>query len=357
MRILVVAPSWIGDTVAAQPLFMRLAEKHPKLQLDVMAPPYVAPVLRRMPQVAHVIDNPFGHGEHRLGDRWRLGRKLARTKYNQAIVLPNSLKSALVPFFAGIPERIGFVGEARRGLLNRVHKLDERALPQIAERYAQLAEVPGAPLPRPLAAPRLSAAADRMAATLEALDLAASPPAVAFCPGAEYGPAKRWPTEYFAELARQLSTLGYAVWLIGSKKDEAVGDAIMRHIAAAAPGACLNLCGKTTLDQAIDLLAAAAFVVTNDSGLMHVAAALDRPLLALYGSSSPGFTPPLSAHADVLWLQLECSPCFKRECPLGHFRCMIELTPQRVLDRMVPRLPVAASGANVATALPSRHGY
>lgn len=211
LRVLVVAPSWIGDTVAAQPLFMRLHERYRELQLDVMAPSYVAPLLRRMPEVAHVIDNPFGHGERRLGDRWRLARRLARTHYDQAIVLPNSLKSALVPFFAGIPARVGFVGEARRGLLNRVHKLDERALPQIAERYAQLAEVPGAPLPRPLHRPRLRVEDETRRATLAALGLDGSAPAVAFCPGAEYGPAKRWPAEYFAELAQQLHRHGCAV--------------------------------------------------------------------------------------------------------------------------------------------------
>jgi heptosyltransferase-2 len=339
-RILVVAPSWIGDTVAAQPLFMRLHERHPGLQLDVMAPSYVAPVLRRMAEVARVIDNPFGHGERRLGDRWRLARELARARYDEAIVLPNSLKSALVPFFAGIPQRIGFVGEARRGLLNRVHKLDERALPQIAERYAQLAEAPGTPLPRPLPRPRLRVDERARQATLVALGLRETTPAVALCPGAEYGPAKRWPAEYFAQLARQLRRRGYAVCLIGSAKDVPVGAQI-----AAAARECGDLCGRTSLDQAIELLAASQFVVTNDSGLMHVAAALDRPLLALYGSSSPGYTPPLSDRAEVLSLGIDCSPCFKRECPLGHFRCMRDITPEQVLATILPRLPAAAPDA------------
>ncbi len=183
----------------------------------------------------------------------------------------------------------------------------------------------------------------RHKATLAALGLVDDPAPVAFCPGAEYGPAKRWPSAYFAELARALSARGHAVWLIGSGKDKAVG----AEIATLAPGACRNLCGATSLDQAIDLLAAARFVVTNDSGLMHVAAALDRPLLALFGSSSPRFTPPLSPAADVLWLEIECSPCFKRECPLGHFRCMLELRPEQVLARIDARL------ARTAAAQPS----
>ena len=349
-RILVVAPSWIGDTVAAQPLFVRLHAKHPNLQLDVMAPSYVVPVLRRMAQVAGVIDNPFGHGESRLGERWRLGRELARTGYDRAIVLPNSFKSALVPFFAGIPQRVGFVGEARWGLLNRAHRLDSAALPQIAERYAQLAQEPGAPLARPLPRPHLEAPEECRRATLAAIGLSPRKPVVAFCPGAEFGPAKRWPSPYFAELAQRLATRGYEVWLVGSKKDAPVG----ADIAAAAPGACLDLCGRTTLDQAIDLLASSDFVVTNDSGLMHVAAALDRPLIALFGSSSPEYTPPLTPHAQVMWLKLECSPCFKRECPLGHFRCMKELTPESVLGRIESSLvPLPASGNIPAAALPS----
>jgi len=333
MKILVIAPAWIGDAVAAQPLFMRLHEKHPGLQLDVLAPPYVAPLLGRMPQVQHVISNPFAHGELNLSGRWRLGRQLANSSYDQAIVLPNSWKSALLPFFSGIKTRIGFIGEARYGLLNVAHKLDTQSLPKISERYAQLAETPGTPLPRPLPQPRLEAPAVAHHATLESLNLVVVSDPVILCPGAEYGPAKRWPSAYFAELAQGLHALGRAVWLIGSPKDQEV----CAEISAAAPH-CVNLCGKTTLEQAIDLIAGAAFVVTNDSGLMHVAAALDRPMLALYGSSSPKFTPPLSARAEILSLQLECSPCFKRECPLGHFKCMKDMLPQQVLARVSARL-------------------
>jgi heptosyltransferase-2 len=335
MKALIVAPSWIGDTVLAQALLMRLHDRLPGLQLDALAPRWVAPVLERMPEIAQIIDSPFGHGELSLKARQRLARELADGGYQRAYVLPNSLKSALIPFLAGIPERIGFVGENRYGLINRRHTLNKALLPQMAERFAQLAESPGAPLPRPLPVPRLTSSSAQRTATLAALGVELPDKLAVFCPGAEYGPAKRWPTRHFASLADALAAAGYAVWLLGSAKDQAIGDEIVDQTAPASLP--LNLCGTTSLTQAIDLLAAASCVVCNDSGLMHVAAALGRPLVAVYGSSSPGFTPPLSAQAKVISLGLECSPCFKRECPLGHLDCLNKLDPQRVLDACLTR--------------------
>lgn len=328
MKSLIVAPSWIGDCLLAQPLFERLHERHPGLQLDALAPRWVAPVLARMPQIATIYDSPFAHGELSLKARWQLARRLAREGYRQAYLLPNSLKSALVPFLAGIPERIGFTGESRYGLLNRRHTLDKDTLPLMVERFAQLAETPGAPLPRPLPRPRLSSTPEQQAAALAALEFEPPRRLVVFCPGAEYGPAKRWPARHFAALARVLADRGHSVWLLGSAKDRDAAEAIQEL----APGTCHNLCGLTSLAQAIDLIAMAELAICNDSGLMHVAAALDRPLVALYGSSSPGFTPPLSERAHVLSLKLPCSPCFKRECPLGHLDCLNKLEPTRVLD-------------------------
>ena len=328
MKALIVAPAWIGDTVMAQPLFMRLQQHSPGLQLDALAPRWVAPVLQRMPEIASIIDNPFAHGELALSARYRLARQLAQAGYQRAYVLPNSLKSALIPALAGIPERIGFTGEARYGLLNRRHTLDEIALPKMAERFAQLAETPGSPLPRPLLSPHLGSSREQQEATFNSLALERPEKIAVFCPGAEFGPAKRWPARHFATLADDLAQRGYAVWLLGSAKDAAVGDEIV-GLAGSAPR---NLCGSTSLTQAIDLIAASTVVVCNDSGLMHVAAALERPLVAVYGSSSPGFTPPLSQHARIISLNLACSPCFKRECPLGHLDCLNKLEPQRVLD-------------------------
>ena len=330
MKALIVAPAWIGDAVMAQTLFKRLHQHTTGLQLDALAPPWVAPVLRRMPEITQVIDNPFAHGELSFPARYRLARQIAASGYQRAYVLPNSLKSALIPFLAGIPQRVGFTGEARYGLINRRHTLDEAALPQMVERFAQLAETPGSKLPRPLPLPRLSSSVAQQSATLAGLGIQGTDRIAVFCPGAEYGPAKRWPARHFATLADELAARGYVIWLLGSAKDKAVGDDIIRL--AASPVALKNLCGTTSLTQAIDLIAASSYVVCNDSGLMHVAAALDRPLVAVYGSSSPVFTPPLSTRAQIISLKLDCSPCFKRECPLGHLNCLNQLAPERVLE-------------------------
>jgi heptosyltransferase-2 len=310
-RILVVAPNWIGDALMAQPLLARLREKRPGAKLDMLAPDWVAPVARRMPEVDEVIAVPFRHRALQLGSRWRLGRTLKSRGYSEAIVLPNSWKAALVPFFADIPLRAGYVGESRYGLLNRLYRKPDKAM---RRHYARLAEAPDAEPRQPLPEARLrvdlaSAAATRARFGIEGRY-------AVLCPGAEYGPAKRWP--YFAELAARLAM---PVVLLGSPNDAA----------AAADVGGRNLVGKTTLDEAIDLIAGAELVVSNDSGLMHVAAALGRPLIALFGSSSPEKTPPQSGHSRVLWLKIECSPCYQRECPLGHFRCMRELTVERVL--------------------------
>lgn len=326
-KVLIVAPNWIGDTLLAQPLFARLHQRHAQLTLDALAPTWTAPVLRRMPEIASVIEAPFAHGELRLGARWRLARKLARRRYDSAVVLPNTLKAALIPFFAGIGERIGFVGESRFGLINRLHRLDAKALPRMAERYAQLAEASDTLPARPLPEVHLKADTVNRSQTIERLDLHLARPIAVLCPGAEYGPAKRWPVRHFATLARTLIARGHQVWMLGSRAERVLGE----EIRVLAGRHCFNLCGKTDLASAIDLMSLAEIVVANDSGLMHVAGGLGRPLVALYGSSSPEHTPPLSSSARIAKISIECSPCYARECPLGHFRCMNDLLPRDVL--------------------------
>ncbi|TMH31701.1 MAG: lipopolysaccharide heptosyltransferase II, partial [Betaproteobacteria bacterium] len=272
---------------------------------------WVAPVARRMPEVDEVITTPFRHGALSLRRRWQLGRALKERRYRQAIVLPNSWKAALVPFFADIPVRSGYVGESRYGLLNLLYRRGDRAM---REHYARLSEAPDTEPLAPLPQPRLRVHPAQAAATRARFGLESG--YAVLCPGAEYGPAKRWP--YFAELAARLKQ---PVVLLGSQNDVPATEGIGGR----------NLAGRTTLDEAIDIIALAELVVSNDSGLMHVAAALGRPLVALFGSSSPEKTPPQPGRSRVLWLKPECSPCYQRECPLGHFRCMRELTVDTVL--------------------------
>lgn len=328
IRTLVVAPSWIGDAVLSHPLLVRLKEGDPQGTIDVLAPPWALPVYRRMPQVAATHALPFGHGDLKLGERRRFARALPR--YDRAVVLPNTFKSALIPWHAGIPLRTGYRGEMRYGLLNDLRRLDEQALPLIVERYAALAEAPGAALRRPLPEPRLAVDENARAATRAKFGIDLARPVAAFAPGAEYGPAKRWPARHFAALAGILAGRGFQVWLLGSQKDADITAEIQRL----SGGICIDFAGRTSLDEAIDLMSHAARVVTNDSGLMHIAAALDRPTTALFGSSSPEFTPPLSAHARVITLRLSCSPCFARVCPLGHTNCLVTMEPERVLASM-----------------------
>lgn len=330
MHTLIVAPAWIGDAVLAQPLLERIAARDPAGTIDVLAPPWTLAVFRRMPQVAATLALPFGHGELQLGGRRRFARGLRR--YDRAIVLPNSLKSALVPWFAGIPRRTGYRGEMRYGLLNDMHRLDQAALPRLVERYAALAQPRGETLERPVPDPRLAVDAASRAATLRKFGVDTAAPVAVLAPGAEYGPAKRWPARHFAALARAFAERGFRVWLLGSKADAPVTAEIQRLCA----GLCTDFAGRTSLDEAIDLISHAARVVTNDSGLMHVAAALDRPMVALFGSSSPAYTPPLSRHARVVSLHLACSPCFARTCPLGHTDCLEKLDPKLVLDSLDP---------------------
>ncbi len=327
IKILIISPSWIGDCVMTQPLFRRLKELHPGCTIDVFAPKWSMAVFERMPEVNEILENPFGHGALELKRRWRVGRDLGRRGYDQVIVLPGSLKSAVIALATGIAKRTGYVGESRYFLLNDIRRLDKERLPLMVDRYTALAHpsqedfdghsgFPSFPLMNGggkfLSKP--------LAWILESLFRLLS--------GAEFGPAKRWPTRYFAELGKHYSAAGWQVWLFGSQKD----DEIAEEINCLSDGMCVNLCGKTDLSQAMDLLSLADTVVCNDSGLMHLAAALGRKVVAVYGSSSPTHTPPLSDRAKIVSLHLECSPCFKRECPLGHTDCLNRLYPEKIVQ-------------------------
>lgn len=316
--------------VLAQSLFKLLKQRHPDSRLDVLAPAWTHPLLARMPEVDKAVAAPFVHGRLDLGVRLRLGRELRARAYDRAMVLPNSFKSAIVPFIARARVRTGFIGEWRYGLLNDIRRLDRQKLARTVDRFVALALPADEALPD-IPLPRLMPDTDKARATLSRLNhpLPATP-VLGLCPGAEYGPAKRWPAENFAEVAKAGLAKGWEVWLFGSNKDKPETDAVQ----FLTQNRCLDLAGKTTLEEAIDLLSLTAAVVTNDSGLMHVAAALERPVVALYGSSDPKHTPPMSDKATVLYLGLSCSPCFERECPLGHLKCLRNIAPQTVVGTL-----------------------
>jgi heptosyltransferase-2 len=328
--ILVIGPSWVGDMVMAQALFMRLRERHPQAAIDVLAPGWSLPILARMPEVRAGIELPLGHGEFGFAVRRSIGLGLRKKSYAQAIVLPGSWKSALTPYFARIPRRTGYRREFRYGLLNDLRTLDKTILPTTVQQFLALAEEDVVAQAPPIPQPRLRAEPQRIAELRRQLGLDAEKPAVALMPGAEYGPAKRWPPEYFAELAGRLTAAGYQVWILGSAKEKELGASIAQGRAA-----IHDLSGRTQLADVVDLLGAAQAAVSNDSGLMHVAAAVGTRLVAIYGSSSPKMTPPLSREAQVLYLELYCSPCFQRTCPLGHLNCLRQISPEQVFAALL----------------------
>ncbi|MBD3736241.1 MAG: lipopolysaccharide heptosyltransferase II [Pseudomonas balearica] len=339
MNILIIGPSWVGDMVMAQTLFICLKHQHPSCNIDVLAPEWSRPILERMPEVRQALSFPVGHGVLDLATRRRVAQGL-RGQYQQAILLPNSLKSALVPFLAGIPKRTGWKGEMRYGLLNDLRKLDKARYPLMIERFMALAFEPDAALPQPYPHPQLRIETHSRDQALARFGLSLDRPVLALCPGAEFGESKRWPAAHFAEVAERKIREGWQVWLFGSKNDHPVGQDIVQRLIPGLREEVVNLAGETSLAEAIDLLSCADAVVSNDSGLMHVSAALGRPLVAVYGSTSPAFTPPLSDRVETVRLGLECSPCFDRACRFGHNNCMRELLPEQVveaLERLVPQ--------------------
>lgn len=328
-KVLIVGPAWVGDMVMAQSLYRLLKQREPDSSLHVLAPPWSLPLLARMPEVTAGIELPVSHGELALGFRAALGRRLRQEAFDQAIVLPRSFKAALVPFFARIPERTGFRGELRYGLINDVRPFDAGKLDRTVLRFVALGLKPDESELPEILEPKLAIDRENVPKLMARLGLPRDRAAVALMPGAEYGSAKRWPTQRYGELAARLCTEGHAVWVLGSAKEASLADEVR---ARAGSEMVFNLCGRTALTEAADLLAMVRVAITNDSGLMHVAAAVGTHVIAIYGSSSPHFTPPLTAHKTVLYRALSCSPCFARECPLGHLNCLHEISVDTVLD-------------------------
>lgn len=376
MNILIIGPAWVGDMVMAQSLFKALKnnltlkknkEENEEIVIDVLAPEWSQPLLERMPEVHQSIPVALQHGELQLKYRIEIAQTL-KNKYDQSIVLTNSWKSALIPWLAKIPKRTGWLGEMRFGLLNDIRRFQAQDFPRMVERFVMLAHPKNMPLSAfvsKIEVPKLETRPESVKATLAKFAVSfpnfpknqiLSDPMLehpiceksilALCPGAEFGSSKRWPEEYYAEMATRHIQTGGTVWIFGSKKDIPVSEKIKALIqikrqdckemtVGQEANACLDFTGKTSLGEAIDLLSLVSAVISNDSGLMHIASALDKPLVAVYGSTDPGFTPPLHSKATIARLsELPCSPCFKRECPLKHHQCMQDLTPDIVWTRL-----------------------
>lgn len=330
-RILLVGPSWVGDMIMANSLMRWLKHKHgDELQLDVVAPAWTQALTLRMSEVNEVYALPVGHGELKFKTRWQVAQRLKQNEYHKAYVLPNSWKSALVPWMSGIPERIGWLGEKRYRLLTQRPQASKSQYPYMVEQYLALGLDDGQALPDDYPLPHLQVDRDDAYQLAESLSLSLDKPVIALAPGAEFGSSKRWPPDYFAQLAQAKLDQGYQIWLMGSPNDKPVTQAITQQT----KGACYDLAGQTNLAQAIDILSLAERAVTNDSGLMHVACALDLPVVALFGSTSPDFTPPLHPKAQVLSVNVPCQPCFQRTCPIGNQRCMKDLKPAYVLQAL-----------------------
>ena len=339
MKILVIGPSWVGDMMMSQSLYRTLKARYPQASIDVMAPAWCRPLLSRMPEVNEAIAMPLGHGALEIGERRKLGHRLRDRRYDRAYVLPNSFKSALVPFFANIPLRTGWRGEMRYGLLNDARVLDKDAWPLMVERYVALAYDKGVmgcakDLPHPLLWPKLQVNEGEKSLVCNTFSIKSDRPIIGFCPGAEFGPAKRWPHYHYAELAKQLIDAGKQIALFGSTKDNEAGNEIIATLSNEQKAWCRNLAGETQLEQAVVLIASCQAIVTNDSGLMHVAAALDRPLVALYGPSSPDFTPPLSHKARVIRLITGYHKVRKGDAAQGYHQSLIDIKPERVLAEL-----------------------
>jgi heptosyltransferase-2 len=327
LRLLIVAPSWVGDMMMAQSLLKVLKHQHPRAMIDVLAPTHLSGLLQRMPEVHDIIPHNFKHRQLDWRARYRLGMQLRAQQYQQAIVLPNSWKSALIPFWANIPQRTGYLGEWRYGVLNDIRASDPLLIRQTVKQYVHLAAAPGHTwtenfFPHPHLSPA------HVEYTLQKLRLTRPKSLLILCPGAEYGLAKQWAAEYFAIVGKRKAEQGWQVWILGAAKEAVLG----AKIAALSGDAAINLCGETQLGEAVDLLSLATAVVTNDSGLMHVAAALNKPLIAIYGSSDSSKTPPLTQHAKILETDIDCRPCFQRTCPRQHYKCLREIKPQQVLQ-------------------------
>ena len=334
MKILVVGPSWVGDSVMAQTLYKRIKKELPSSQIDVMSPHWSLALLERMPEVCKKIVSPFSHGETKLFERYRLGQGLKKENYDRAIILTNSLKSSLIPYFARIGVRTGWLGEFRYGLINDIRSSKKLKKSLMVEKFAALSLYEENYSIENLTFPELEIDFANQRKFLEEFSIDYSKNTMAICPGAEFGPSKRWPAEYYAEIAKFYVNKGWNVLCIGSKNDEDIGIEIGSLNNLGCNESFINLIGKTSLQDAIDILAFTEKVVTNDSGLMHIAAAVKTPLVALYGPSSPEYTPPLISKKKILRKTQGYEKVRYGSNEKGYHQSLLDIKPEEVLDAL-----------------------
>ncbi len=328
MKILIIGPSWIGDMVMSQSLYITLKKQYPEAIIDVMAPAWCKPILERMPEINKSIEMPLAHGQFSFFKRRQLGHALRQAQYDSAYILPHSAKSALIPFFAKIPKRIGWKGEMRYGLLNDLRE-NKKSFQYMVERYIALA-FPKKQMQNSaslggldkLAKPQLFIDKEKQLQAIEKFNLKKELPILGLCPGAEFGPSKRWPEQHYADVANEMINQGYQITLFGSTKDKQLTKKIKSLVATENQNQVYDLAGNTNLIEAVDLLAACKIVVSNDTGLMHIAAAVGCSVVAVYGSTTPKYTPPLATAFEMVHTDISCRPCFKRTCEFSHMKCL-----------------------------------
>jgi lipopolysaccharide heptosyltransferase II len=334
--ILIVPYMWIGDFVRCHSVVTLLRQRFPNRPVDLLATTLCAPLADYMPGVRQSIVADLPRGRLALAQQWALAARFKHESYGMALIMPRTWKAALAPFLAGIPQRVGFAGEVRFALINDV-RFGERKLPRMVDRCAMLALPRGAVQPPEWPMPKLEAPASEIAAWRIRHGLTDDRPIVALAPGA-VGPSKRWPAAAYAALARQLTADGFAVWILGGPDEKSLAAEIAGGTNAR------DLTGKDLRD-AILALGAASVAISNDSGLLHVAAALGTPSIGIFGPTSPWHWAPLNPLAAVIETksELPCRPCHKPVCRLVHHRCMRDINPDEVLATTRNALAKAAA--------------
>ena len=317
-KILIIAPAWIGDLVMSAVLIKAL-KNNQNNSIDILVNSNLLSLANLIPGIRKVIISETEHGKLSLIYRIKKGLSLRSEQYDECYILTNSFKSAIIPLIARIKKRISYLGEHRYGLVNIIKQPIERNLGMV-NRYLNLIDQKYSDKANPVFNIK----------TIKELVINKfkfEGKYIVFCPDAEYGPAKRWPTDKWLDLATELSQ-HYKVIIVG------LDISISEEFKPLESEKIINLIGKTNLVEVMKIIALSEGVISNDSGLMHVSASLDKKIIALYGSSSPTYTPPLISKEkrDIIYKNLDCSPCFKRVCPLGHTKCLNDIKVDEIKE-------------------------